>query len=232
MYDVEDLEQKWRVYRSKKRTPWYIFIILELVVAIYYVNQIEINSVVSTYIKDNNISSPFGSDREKKITKPKDNNSSVEDNKTDIKIDIDDPELKQEVEEEHKRKYLKIEVTDKYQQEQDDAVRLNDEDVIDFQTMKTIKSVKMDFVKSKNYEDSLFLAEAYYDNAEYREAEKWALVTNNLNNEVEESWLIFVKSKVKMGETEEAMEVLNVYIKKTNSEAAKSLLKDIKQNKL
>ena len=140
--------------------------------------------------------------------------------------------MKQEVEEEHKRKYLKIEVTDKYKQEQDDAVRLNDEDVIDFQTMKTIKSVKMDFVKSKNYEDSLFLAEAYYDNAEYREAEKWALVTNNLNNEVEESWLIFVKSKVKMGETEEAMEVLNVYIKKTNSEAAKSLLKDIQQNKL
>lgn len=232
MYDVEDLEQKWRVYKSKKRTPWYIFIILELVVAIYYVNRIEVDNVVTTYMEDNNMSSLFTFDREKELVNLNEINSSAEDNKTDIKKVVDDPELKQEVEEEHKRKYLKIEVTDKYQNDQDDTVRLNDEDVIDFQTMKTLKSVKMDFVKSKNYEDSLFLAETYYDNAEYREAEKWALVTNNLNNEIEESWLIFVKSKVKMGETEEAMEVLNVYIKKTNSEAAKSLLLDIKQNKL
>jgi predicted Zn-dependent protease len=130
---------------------------------------------------------------------------------------------------EHKRKYIKIELTDMYPQkeaEKTTAKRNNKSKRL------SIKSVEKSFAKSRSYRDSLYLANAYYKKGNYSKAQKWALITNDLNSKIEESWLIFAKSKAKMGHRKEAEHVLSSYISKTNSSKAKIVLKKIKKGSI
>jgi len=231
MYNVEDLEDQWRVYRSKKRIPWYAFILLEILVVLYVLNKDSVDARVVNYVKEHNISIPkfsFAKKERLATTTIESNNTLHQSNGLDdFKIAIDDPEMIEAVEKEHKRKYLKIELTDKYPNTQ------KDEKDCETEVLKSkINIKKKSFIDTKSYKDSLSLAKSYYEKGQYLEAEKWALVTNNINSKLEEGWLIFAKAKVKMGDKDEAIEVLNVYIKKTNSESAKKLLLDIQQGKL
>lgn len=83
------------------------------------------------------------------------------------------------------------------------------------------------FKKNKNPALSLFIAKKYYAMGVYEQAYNYALLTNQLDNEVEDSWLIFTKSLVKLGKKEMAVKTLMSYIRKTNSVKAKILLDDI-----
>jgi len=229
MYNVEDLESQWRVYKSKKRIPWYAFILLELLVVLYVLNREEVDTKVVNYLNEHNITMPkfafVKTDNSKIVTE---SNSSLTKNcDNEFKINVDDPEMLEAVEKEHKRKYLKIEVTDKYPKASKDEKSSETEMI-----KSEMNSKKESFINSKSYEDSLALAKAYYAKGQYLEAEKWALVTNNINSKLEDGWLIFAKSKVKMGDKDEAIEVLNIYIKKTDSQLAKKLLLDIEDGKL
>ena len=229
MYNVEELEGKWRVYRSKKRIPWYAFILLELLIVLYVLNREQVDIKVANYLNEYNITIPklaFAKEDNCDIVEES-NSSSVKSNDSEFKISVDDPEMLEAVEKEHKRKYLKIEVTDKYPKAS------TDDGDSDTEVIKSeINNKKESFIHSKSYEDSLSLAKSYYAKGQYLEAEKWALVTNNINSKLEEGWLIFAKAKVKMGDKDEAVEVLSVYIKKTNSASAKKLLLDIEDGKL
>lgn len=237
MYNVEDLEDKWKVYKSKKRIPWYAFIVVELIVVIYIANYTAVNIKLKKFLSDNNIVS-F---RVQSVVKTSsETNNTLVENKTPPKIEINDPELLESVEKEHQRKYLKIEVTDKHPtnknktkktnkiEEREQVKNINMENDIDLE----IRSAKKSFLKSKSYQDALKVAKLYYNDGQYLEAEKWALVTNNINSSVEEGWFIFVKSKVMMDNQEEAEEVLGVYIDKTGSSSAKKLLIEIQKGKL
>jgi len=231
MYDVDDLEDQWKIYSSQKRYAWYIFIIIELLFAIYIVNMSRVNSKVTKYIKDNNLTHifDFSKKSDSNIDEKNDSNISLK-SREDIKIE--DPDVQKDIDKEHKRKYLKIELTDRYSKKvETNSVESDGENSINFDDMQMIRDIKINFSKNKNYKDSLQLAEIYYKDGQYTESEKWALVTNNLNSDIEEGWLIFVKSKIKMGDYEEAQEVLEVYIKKTNSVEAKKLLDEIKRDK-
>lgn len=245
MYNVEDLEEKWRIYKSKKRIPWYAFIVVELIVAIYIVNIIAVNNAIKQYLKDSNITMSFQvhtmTDEKIKIVPNNDVNATPTNSKVVPKIEIDDPELLESVEKEHERKYLKIEVTDKYQTDKTQSkveVEVENEENIGRSEKSQnaienkILEVKKSFLKTKSYDDALTIAKIYYDNGQYLEAEKWALVANNINSSIEEGWFLFVKSKVKMGDLDEAEEVLGVYIEKTGSKTAQKLLIDIQNGNL
>jgi len=92
--------------------------------------------------------------------------------------------------------------------------------------------MKEKFSKSKNPREALLLSKAYYKVGDYQGAEKWALVANKLNNGLEESWLLFAKSKVKLGKKDEAINILASYHKRSNSIEAKRLIRQIKTGKL
>jgi len=94
------------------------------------------------------------------------------------------------------------------------------------------KEVAQRFRETQDTDDSLFLAKAYYNQGQYKKAAYWALQTNNINSNIEESILIFAKAKVKLGQKHEAIRILSKYIKQTNSEEAKILLQKIKNNKV
>lgn len=103
-----------------------------------------------------------------------------------------------------------------------------------FQTTSVnyIETIKAKFLKSKNPREALILANSYYKNAEYTKAEKWALSANKLDNSLEDSWLLFAKSKAKLGKKKEALTVLVSYYKKSQSIKAKRVIGQIKTGKL
>jgi len=74
---------------------------------------------------------------------------------------------------------------------------------------------------------SLFIARQYYKNKNYQDAYNYALITNDLDSEIEESWIIFAKSLVKLQQKEMALRALDSYIKHTDSVEAKILRDNI-----
>ena len=85
------------------------------------------------------------------------------------------------------------------------------------------------FRTNKNPALSLFLARRYYDLADYANAYEYALRTNELDSNIEESWLIFAKSMVKLGKKEQALSTLKSYVKYSSSSRAQALIQDITQ---
>jgi hypothetical protein len=88
------------------------------------------------------------------------------------------------------------------------------------------------FKQNKNPREALLLAKAYYQKKDYIESEKWSLIANNLNKNLEESWLIFAKSKAKLGKRREALKILSSYYKTTQSSQAKALIEKIKSRSI
>ena len=87
------------------------------------------------------------------------------------------------------------------------------------------------FNKNNNPLLSLFVAKRYYKLGKYREARNYALITNNINQNIEASWLIFSKSLVKLGEKKKAISTLQKYIEYSHSHSATILLDEIRSGK-
>ncbi len=94
-----------------------------------------------------------------------------------------------------------------------------------------IKEVIRRFKKNKNPALSLFIARQYYKTERYQNAYNYALITNNINSDIEDSWLIFARSLVKLDQTDMAKKALISYIGNSDSARAKMLLDDITQGK-
>ncbi|NOQ30721.1 MAG: hypothetical protein GQ570_06325 [Helicobacteraceae bacterium] len=87
------------------------------------------------------------------------------------------------------------------------------------------------FAKSSSATLGLFIAKYYYKNKEYKNSAEYALKVNELNPNLEESWMIFASSLAKNGKKDDAIQVLKKYIDKTHSSNATTLLKDIIKGK-
>jgi len=94
-----------------------------------------------------------------------------------------------------------------------------------------IKEIISRFKKNNNPALSLFVAKKYYELGDYEQAYNYALVTNGINNDIEDSWLIFAKSLVKLNKREMAIKTLREYLKYSHSGNARILLNDIESGK-
>lgn len=103
------------------------------------------------------------------------------------------------------------------------SVNRNNETKID------IESVERRFKETTNPNLGLFIARYYYDHGNYADAYNFSLKTNGINNKMDESWIIFAKSLVKLGKTEQAKKTLQAYIGESNSDSARSLLDSIER---
>ncbi len=94
-------------------------------------------------------------------------------------------------------------------------------------TQEDISHVIKRFKKNNNPVLSLFVAKKYYELGEYHKSYNYALITNDINDNIDASWIIFAKSLVKLNEKEEAIKTLKKYIKHSHSSQAKILLEEI-----
>ena len=238
MYDIRPLEEEWKKYRKKKLRPWYIgsivFLLLFLLI-LFFSNNAKINvNAFTTYL-----------DTFKNSVSSKENKSeNVSQVKSDLVVNgplmrievekqaIDEPES---VEDTPANILVDIPILDGKQEERSSrsgkARKKIHLDIIKTTNLTAYKDVENRFKLSKDIDDSLFLARSYYKKGNYKKSEYWALETNRVDPNIEESMLIFVKSKMKLGRKNEARNILTTYLKKSNSPEAKKLLYSIENGK-
>ncbi|MCK9373887.1 MAG: CDC27 family protein [Sulfuricurvum sp.] len=100
------------------------------------------------------------------------------------------------------------------------------------ETALDIGELEKRFKENANANLGLFIARYYYDHGNYSEAYNYALKTNAINSRIDESWLIFSKSLVKLGKTEQAKKTLQLYISQSGSDSARGLLDTIERGSL
>ena len=242
MYDIKPLEEEWKKYKKKKRKPWFVLIFsifLILLISFTFLNYKEIDflkfndknkveivtdkstkllideALTTLEIKKPKVSEDSKTTEIKPMTVTSYENASIE-----VAEDLPIPEDLKTI----KKPKVKIETTTI--QEPRKKMHL---DIIETTSVSAYKDVAKRFHQTHDTDDSLFLAKSYYRKGNYKKAEYWALQTNKVNGNIEESWLIFAKSKVKLGRKNEAIRILTAYIKRSNSAEAKSLLHKIKK---
>ena len=255
MYDIRPLEEEWKKYNKKKRRPWFVLlfsIFLILLLSLTFLNYKEIDFLKfydtskaeivpneSTALLIDKALTRLETRREKvsevrqttdikPIAVPTDENRSME--------TIEDMPISEDVEV-RKKPRVKIDIKTidkpsvkiKAKEKPRKKMHLN---IVETSSVSAYKDVAKRFTQLHDTDDSLFLAKAYYRKGNYKKAVYWALQTNKVNDKIEESWLIFAKSKVKLGRKTEAINILTTYIKKSNSLQAKKLLKKIKKGTL
>lgn len=94
-----------------------------------------------------------------------------------------------------------------------------------------IKHIINRFKKNNNPALSLFVAKKYYELGDYHKAYNYALITNQINRDIESSWIVFAKSLVKLNEKEMAIKTLKEYIENSHSSSAQILLDEITSGK-
>ena len=233
MYDLKPLEEEWERYHRKKSLPLYIGIFIGLLL---------ISSIVIAFYYD-----VFSNNIEKKISKMENNNTAIVMDKESVLENAS----KQHVTKEVKNTVLKEDIKhnnpteiivdnipileDKKERKKiDEPNKTRNKmhlDIIESSSLDDYKDVEKRFFKSKDIDDSLFLAKAYYNIGKYNKSEFWALQTNKINSTIDESWIIFAQSKVMLGQKNEAISILSNYIKRTGSERAKDSLLKIKTSK-
>lgn len=87
------------------------------------------------------------------------------------------------------------------------------------------------FKKTNNPTLGLFLAKKYYDAKKYDLAYNYALLTNQIDSKLDMSWIIFVKSLVKLGHKDMAIKTLKTYIKDSDSRQGAILLDEIESGR-
>ena len=96
---------------------------------------------------------------------------------------------------------------------------------------KELEEIIKRFKKNNNPRLGVFIARKYYEMGDYSKAYNYALLTNQIDSSLEDSWIIFAKSLVKLGEKERAVKTLQLYIKTSHSNIAQLLLNNILRGK-
>ena len=90
-----------------------------------------------------------------------------------------------------------------------------------------IQDILNRFEDTNNPALSLIIAKKYYNSGDYTKAYDYSLITNDIDDSINDAWIIFAKSLVKLNKKYKAMDALNTYIEKSHSPEAKMLLNDI-----
>lgn len=98
-------------------------------------------------------------------------------------------------------------------------------------TKDDIAEIIQRFKKNNNPALSLFIAKKYYELGDYKKSYNYALITNQINSDIEASWIIFTKSLVKLGKKNMAIKTLKTYIQNSHSNTAQLLLEEIQSGK-
>ncbi len=226
MYDMVQLEEQWRRYRLRKYLKFSaiaaIFLVIFSVVSLWYFDLFGISSSkirANKHVVKNDTTPPV----EVNATIFSSNSSIAEEDDNSRKkhgwnmvFNDDESEgLSRSSAQSNKKsttKKVNIELTTR-------------------KNSLSAKEIVARYRFAKNKDDALFLARFYYEKKQYKDSLNWALETNKLDSEIEESWLIFARSKVMLGKRMEAIRILQAYFDRTGSSVAKSLLNKIRLGK-
>ena len=81
----------------------------------------------------------------------------------------------------------------------------------------SIKILRKKFQKTNNIKYAMQLAKRFYEVKKYNSALKWALISNEIDAQKPQSWILFAKSKVMLGKKKDAINALSAYLKMYSS---------------
>jgi len=102
--------------------------------------------------------------------------------------------------------------------------------IITSEVIKPVGSIKKRFYKTNDISYALLISKKFFKQKRYQKALKWSLIANEIDNANEDSWIMFAKSKIKLGKKEDAVGALSAYLKEHHSAKVKALLDDIENN--
>ncbi len=236
MYDIDFLESQWKKYNKKKRRPYYVGSLFLLTIVglglLFVMNKaLILKKLESLQTKEVSLKheSVFKDSPIDTLALKKDKLESGFKKMPSSSVVIDTNPMEPEdvlIETEEKPNTT---VTSK-RENSDRRVRPKMHlEIVEMSGEQAYKDVKNRFSIAPDPDDSLFLARNYYKDKKYTKAAYWALQTNKLNGEIEESWLIFAHAKAKTGHKNEAIRVLSEYVNRSNSLEARKLLQKLKR---
>lgn len=240
MYDIKQLESEWKKYRKKKLKPWLIasvgLIVLSILGIILLPNtKIDFNKFDTSFMMTSN-STPSEDKKVERSNRKTESNLLINDALTTLEIEKSVMDQVDTAANDSTNTFVDIPILDGKQEE---GVRYGQKgrakvhlDIVETASITAYKDVEKRFSKSHDTDDSLFLARSYYKKGNYKKSEHWALETNKIDSNIEESMLIFVRSKVKLGKRNEAISILKSYLKRSTSQEARNLLSRIENNKI
>jgi len=243
MYDIKHLESEWRKYRKKKLRVWYIFsffIFLLSVMVITLFNDVKVDlSAVNGYFKSSKDTLSLQENaKDAQVSEENKMKSTllVESPLKTLELENNANERAESSSDSSSGLLVDIPLLEESNEPGENRIPRSRKkvhlEIIESTSATAYKDVENRFHQSHDINDALFLAKSYYSNGSYKKAEYWALQANRLDETMEESLLIFVKSKVKLGNKNEALSILTSYIKKANSEEGRKLLYQIENGKL
>ena len=93
-------------------------------------------------------------------------------------------------------------------------------------------TLKDQFLKTNNPTIALELAKLNFKKNNFKEAIKWSLAANDIDNSLEESWIIFAKSKYMLKQKDDAIKALNEYNKNLNKASINTLISKMRDGTL
>ena len=240
MYDIKPLESEWKKYRKKKLKPWITASVGLIVLSILGIillphAKIDFSKFDTSFMMASNSVSSEDKKIENTNRKTK-SNVLVNDALNKLEIEKNVMDQVNTAANDSTNAFVDIPILDG---KQENSVRYGQKgrakvhlDIVETTSVTAYKDVEKRFSKSHEIDDSLFLARSYYKKGNYKKSEHWALETNKIDSNIEESILIFVKSKTKLGRKNEAISILKSYLKKSNSQEARNLLYRIENNKI
>lgn len=244
MLDIKSLERRWLKYKIKSFAPYIFVIFLLLSVIIAAIAWFKAEQAVIKPVVENTISAstkkvntvlPLTSTSEANVTilEPSMDfiqsfqNTPVPNQTATTSTQPKSKSIQQPIPSTPKTlnmpEYVPPPVIKSNNPEGSLSINRNNESKLD------ISELQRRFKETSNANLGLFIARYYYDHGNYDEAYNYALKTNNINNRIDESWILFSKSLVKLGRTDQAKKTLQLYISQSNSEAAKALLESIER---
>ena len=138
--------------------------------------------------------------------------------------------------------WLKLNIPDEEPLTEQNGVSVPQDEVIDLESKPARKRVNIQvtsasneesvlreqFLKTNNPTIALELARLNFRNNNFKEAIKWSLAANDIDNSLEESWIIFAKSKYKLKQSDDAVKALREYNKNLNKASINELINKIK----
>ncbi len=103
---------------------------------------------------------------------------------------------------------------------------------IESKKVDTLTFLKKKFEATKKADYALMVAEEYYEKKNYKKALKWAIKANDADASNEKSWILFAKSKTKLGRKKEAIKALKIYLQNRESQRVFNILEQIRSGDL
>ncbi len=94
----------------------------------------------------------------------------------------------------------------------------------------TLKYLIERFNEKRDPKLAAYIAQSYYKKKDYNEAVKWSIMANSLDPSDEGSWLLYAKSKVRLGKKQDAIQALKTYLNQYSSPKVKAYLHNLEHS--